>query len=61
MPMLSWTVAFLVLAIIAAIFGFFGIATAAIGIAKLLFYIFLALFVVSLIAGMVRGDRLPNP
>ena len=38
--MLRWTVIFLVIAIIAAIFGFGGIAAGAAGIAKVLFFIF---------------------
>lgn len=49
--MLRWTVIFLVIAIIAAIFGFGGIYVAAAGIAKILFFIFLVLFVLSLIFG----------
>src|SRR3989344_6975093 len=47
--MLSWAVVFFVLAIIAAMFGFGGIAVAATGIAKILFYIFVVLFVITLI------------
>src|SRR6059058_2846739 len=39
--MLYWALVFLIVAIIAAVFGFAGVATAAAGIAKLLFYIFL--------------------
>ncbi|HZH01252.1 MAG TPA: DUF1328 domain-containing protein, partial [Flavisolibacter sp.] len=39
--MLRWTVIFLVVAIIAAIFGFGGIASGAASIAKILFFIFL--------------------
>ena len=39
--MLRWTVIFLVIAIIAAVFGFGGIAAGAAGIAKILFFIFL--------------------
>ncbi len=39
--MLYWALVFLIIAIIAALFGFAGVATAAVGIAKLLFYIFL--------------------
>ncbi len=46
--MLTWSVIFLVMAIIAGIFGFTAIAGAAIGFAKILFMIFLALFIVSL-------------
>lgn len=49
--MLRWTVIFLVVAIIAAIFGFGNIAAGATQIAKILFFIFLALFVLSLIFG----------
>ena len=43
--MLRWTVTFVILAIIAAIFGFGGIAAGAASIAKILFFIFLILFV----------------
>ncbi|MGB9151357.1 MAG: DUF1328 domain-containing protein [Burkholderiales bacterium] len=53
--MLHYTVVFLVIAIVAALFGFTGIAVGAAEIAKILFYIFLLLFVVSLVMGMVRG------
>jgi uncharacterized membrane protein YtjA (UPF0391 family) len=52
--MLSWALIFFVVAIIAAVFGFGGIASASAGIAQVLFFIFLVLFVVSLIMGMVR-------
>jgi uncharacterized membrane protein YtjA (UPF0391 family) len=46
--MLNWAVTFFVIALIAAVFGFTGIAVAAAGIAKLLFVVFLVLFLVSL-------------
>jgi uncharacterized membrane protein YtjA (UPF0391 family) len=49
--MLNYAWIFLVIAIIAAIFGFGGLAVAASGIAKVLFYLFLALFVISLLTG----------
>ena len=49
--MLQYAWVFLFLAIIAAIFGFGGIAAAAAGIAKVLFFIFIALFVIGLLAG----------
>jgi uncharacterized membrane protein YtjA (UPF0391 family) len=52
--MLSWALTFLVVALLAAVFGFTGIALAAAGVAKILFYLFLVLFLVSLIAGLVR-------
>jgi len=44
---------FLLVAIIAGIFGFAGVMVAAAGIAKLLFYVFLVLFVVSLAMSVV--------
>jgi len=53
--MLSWAVTFLIVAIIAAVFGFGGIASASAGIAQILFFIFVALFVVTLILRAVRG------
>lgn len=56
--MLSWAVIFFVVAIVAAVFGFGGIASAAAGIAQVLFWIFVALFVVSLIAGLAAGRRI---
>lgn len=58
--MLSWAIVFFVIAIIAAAFGFGGIAMAAAGIAKILFFLFLVLFVVFLITGLVNR-RGPPP
>ena len=52
--MLQWILIFLVLAIVAGALGFTGIAGASISIAQTLFYIFLILFVVSLIMNFVR-------
>jgi len=52
--MLSWAVVFLIIAIIAAVFGFSGIAAASAGIAKILFFIFIVLFVISLVFGLIR-------
>lgn len=49
--MLRAALAFLIIAFIAAIFGFGGIATAAVGVAKILFFIFLALFLLAVLAG----------
>ena len=53
--MLGWALTFLVVALIAAVLGFTTIAGAAMGVAKILFFVFLVLFVVSLIMSMVRG------
>lgn len=49
--MLSWALTFLIIALIAAVFGFGGIAGSAMGIAQVLFFVFLVLFAVSLIFG----------
>ena len=53
--MLGWALTFLVVALIAGVLGFTTIAGAAVGIAKIAFYVFLILFVVSLIMNFVRG------
>lgn len=53
--MLSWALAFFVLAIIAAVFGFGGIAASAVGVAKILFFAFLAIAIVSAVMGAMRG------
>lgn len=57
--MLSWAVTFLIIAIIAAVFGFGGIAGTATWIAQILVFVFLVLFVVSLLAGRGRRNRPP--
>lgn len=49
--MLSWALLFFVIAIVAAVFGFGGLAGTASWIAQLLFFIFLVLFIVSLVFG----------
>ncbi|MDP3852823.1 DUF1328 domain-containing protein [Phenylobacterium sp.] len=53
--MLGWALTFLVVALIAGLLGFTSIAGAAMGIAKIMFFVFLVLFVVSLVMHMVRG------
>lgn len=52
--MLHYAVVFFVVALIAALFGFTGIAAGAVEIAKILFFIFILLFVVSLFMGLIR-------
>jgi len=52
--MLHWALTFLVLGLIAALFGFTGIAGASIGIAKILFFVFLVMFAVMLLMGATR-------
>ncbi|WP_425093486.1 DUF1328 domain-containing protein [Tropicimonas sp. S265A] len=53
--MLGWAITFLVIALVAALFGFGGIASASAGIAQILFFVFIALFVIALVARAVRG------
>ncbi len=49
--MLTWSIIFLIVSIVAALFGFTNIAGTSMDIAKVLFFIFLILFIVSLIMG----------
>jgi uncharacterized membrane protein YtjA (UPF0391 family) len=53
--MLRWAAIFFVIALVAALFGFGGIAVGAAEIAKTLFFIFLVIFVITLVLGLVRG------
>ena len=55
--MLYWALMFLVVALVAAIFGFGGIASTATGIAQVLFVIAIIMFVVSLLAGFMRRNH----
>jgi uncharacterized membrane protein YtjA (UPF0391 family) len=56
--MLGWALTFLIIAIIAAVFGFGGIAAASAGIAKLLFFVFLVMCVIFFLLGW-RGRGAP--
>jgi len=56
--MLSWVVTFLVIALIAAILGFGGLAGASIEIAKIIFFVAIVLFLVSAVIGLARGRRI---
>jgi len=58
--MLYWALVFFIVSIVAAVLGFGGIAATTAGIAQILFYIFLVLFLVSLITGLVRRGT-PGP
>ena len=57
--MLHWAVIFLVIALVAAVFGFTGVAVAAAGIAKFLFFIFLVACLIFFIIGITAGRRSP--
>jgi uncharacterized membrane protein YtjA (UPF0391 family) len=53
-PMLRYAAIFFIIAIIAAVFGFGGIAAGAAEIAKVLFFIFIVIFLVTLLMGVIR-------
>ena len=55
--LLKWAAIFFVIALVAAAFGFTGIAAGAASIAKILFYLFLGIFLVFLIAGIVVARK----
>ncbi|MCB1519266.1 MAG: DUF1328 domain-containing protein [Hyphomicrobiaceae bacterium] len=57
--MLSWAVFFLVIALIAAVLGFGGVAAISVEFAKIIFWIFIVLFAISLIYGLITGRRPP--
>eukprot|EP01037_Dinobryon_pediforme_P002944 gene2944-2985_t len=54
MEMLHYAVVFLVIALIAALFGFGGIAAGAVGIAKILFFVFVIMAVVTFVLGLLK-------
>jgi uncharacterized membrane protein YtjA (UPF0391 family) len=53
--MLGWALTFLVIALIAALLGFGGVAGTAVGIAKIIFFVAIVLFLISAVAGALRG------
>jgi uncharacterized membrane protein YtjA (UPF0391 family) len=52
--MLYWAMVFLIIAVVAGVLGFTGVYLAAAGIAKILFFVFLVLFIISLLSGGLR-------
>lgn len=55
--MLRWALIFLVVALIAGLLGFTSIAGTASGIASILFWVFVVLFLVSLVVSLVSGKK----
>ncbi|KMO32597.1 membrane protein [Methylobacterium variabile] len=53
--MLGWAITFLVVALVAALFGFGGIAGTAVEAAKLIFFVAVVLFAISAVVGLMRG------
>ena len=58
--MLRWALIFLVIGLVAAALGFGGVAGASIGIAKFLFFVAIALFVIFLVLGVTAGRAVKN-
>jgi uncharacterized membrane protein YtjA (UPF0391 family) len=56
--MLKWAIVFLIIAIVAGIFGFSGVEQASASIAKVLFGIFLVLFIGAVALGVALGSKL---
>ncbi len=54
--MLSWSVTFFVIALIAAALGFGGLAGTFAGVAQILFFVFIALLILTFVARAVRGN-----
>ena len=59
--MLRWALVFLVLALVAGLLGFTGVAGESMYIAKILSFVFLVVFVVGLIYSLVTGKRTSIP
>ncbi len=59
--MLSWAITFLIVALIAAVLGFGGIAGTAIEIAKIIFFVAILLFLITAVMSLVRGRSPPVP
>lgn len=56
--MLGWTLLFLVVALLSAVLGFSGVAATSASIAQVLFFVFIVLFLLTLVMGVARrGDR----
>jgi uncharacterized membrane protein YtjA (UPF0391 family) len=53
--MLNWALAFLAIALAAAILGFGGVAGTAVSIAKTVFFVAIVLFLLSAVAQLMRG------
>ena len=58
--MLKLAITFLVIGLVLALLGFGGIGGAFIGIAKILFFIAIALFVIFLVLGLLAGKSIEN-
>jgi uncharacterized membrane protein YtjA (UPF0391 family) len=57
--MLGWALTFLIVALIAGILGFGGVAIVSVEIAKLIFVVAIVLFLLSVVIGLLRGRPTP--
>ena len=56
--MLKWALIFFVISLIAGVFGFTGISAAASGIARILFFIAVAIFLIFLVLALMAGQAI---
>ena len=59
--MLGWALTFLIVALVAAVLGFGGIASFAVDIARIIFFVAIVLFAISAVVGLMRGRRPTMP
>ena len=58
--MLRWALIFLIIGLVAGIFGFTGVEGAAVSIAKTLFFLFLVIFLVLMVMGLTIGKKISS-
>lgn len=56
--MLRWAFIFLIIGLVAGVLGFTSVAGASVAIAKTLFFVFIIIFLVLLVAGLAAGRRI---
>ncbi len=56
--MLRWALGFFIVSLVAGLFGFTGIAAGAAGVAKVLFFLAISLFVIFLVTGLMVGKAI---
>ena len=59
--MFGWAITFLIVALVAAVLGFGGIASFAVDLAKIVFFVALVLFVISAVIALIRGRSPTRP
>jgi uncharacterized membrane protein YtjA (UPF0391 family) len=59
--MIGWAATFLIIALIAAVLGFGGVAIISVEIAEVIFFLAIVLFLIAAIFGFLRGRSAPMP